>query len=272
MSVAMEQAMFDCRDAFASTLVELARADERVVAVVNDSVGSTKLGDVPRRVPGSGDQRRHRRAEHGRRRCGPGQRRAHPLRVRRVVLPHRTGAGADQGRRRLLAGQRQVRRRQQRHGLRRARPDAPLDRGHGVAARRSPTSTSSSRPIRRRPARSSVPPTSTSGRCSSAPAARPCRPCTPADYRFEFGRAAQLRDGDQATVITNGTLVAPALVAAEALGDDGIEVRVLNMASVSPPDTAAVVAAARETGAIVTRRGALDAGRSRRARGRDRRE
>ena len=35
---------YDCRDAFQRTLVELAADDERIVAVVNDSVGSSKLG------------------------------------------------------------------------------------------------------------------------------------------------------------------------------------------------------------------------------------
>jgi transketolase len=74
----------------------------------------------------------------------------------------------------------------------------------------------------------------------------------PDGYRFEFGKAACLRDGDQATVIANGTLVASALSAAELLSSDGIEVRVLNMASVSPPDRPAVIAAARDTNAIVT--------------------
>ena len=35
----------DCRDAFAATLLEMARRDERIIAVVNDSVGSTKLAE-----------------------------------------------------------------------------------------------------------------------------------------------------------------------------------------------------------------------------------
>src|SRR4051812_26873963 len=39
----MSAKLFDCRDAFSETLVQLAREDGRVVAVVNDSVSSTKL-------------------------------------------------------------------------------------------------------------------------------------------------------------------------------------------------------------------------------------
>jgi transketolase len=48
---AVRQDRHDCRDAFAGTLVELAEADPRIVAVVNDSVGSSKLGDFRSRFP-----------------------------------------------------------------------------------------------------------------------------------------------------------------------------------------------------------------------------
>ncbi|PIO96096.1 hypothetical protein CJ014_27230, partial [Pleomorphomonas carboxyditropha] len=43
--------LHDCRDAFSRTLEALAEADERVVAVVNDSVGSSKLGGFKTRWP-----------------------------------------------------------------------------------------------------------------------------------------------------------------------------------------------------------------------------
>lgn len=72
---------------------------------------------------------------------------------------------------------------------------------------------------------------------------------TPTD--FAFGRAAKLRDGGDLTIIANGLLVAAALVAAERLAADGIQARVLDMASVKPLDEAAVRAAAAETGGIV---------------------
>jgi transketolase len=74
----------------------------------------------------------------------------------------------------------------------------------------------------------------------------------PSDYHFEIGRAAQLRDGTDVTLIANGTLVSPALDAADLLARQGISARVLNMATVRPLDREAIVAAARETGAIVT--------------------
>ena len=72
------------------------------------------------------------------------------------------------------------------------------------------------------------------------------------DYRFEIGKASVLRDGSDLTIIANGVMVARALAAAELLAADGIRARVLNMATVRPLDRDAIVAAARETGAIVT--------------------
>ena len=44
-------ALYDCRDAFSEALEELMAADERVVAVVNDSLGSTKVGSVAKAFP-----------------------------------------------------------------------------------------------------------------------------------------------------------------------------------------------------------------------------
>lgn len=72
------------------------------------------------------------------------------------------------------------------------------------------------------------------------------------DYRFAIGKASVLRDGPDVTLVANGVMVARALAAAELLAGDGIRARVLNMATVRPLDRDAIVAAARETGAIVT--------------------
>ena len=71
-------------------------------------------------------------------------------------------------------------------------------------------------------------------------------------YRFEVGRADRLRDGDDVTVIACGHLVGVAIAAADALAAKGISVRVLNMSTIVPLDDEAILAAARETGAIVT--------------------
>lgn len=74
----------------------------------------------------------------------------------------------------------------------------------------------------------------------------------PAGHKFELGKANLLRDGDTITLIANGTLTHRMLKAADLLAAQGVEARVLNMATVRPIDAEAVVAAARETGAILT--------------------
>ncbi len=72
------------------------------------------------------------------------------------------------------------------------------------------------------------------------------------DYHFEIGKAALLRDGEDITLIANGVLVCQALAAAELLAKEGIHARVLNMSTVRPLDNEAVQVAATETGGIVT--------------------
>lgn len=69
---------------------------------------------------------------------------------------------------------------------------------------------------------------------------------------FEIGRADTYKDGDDATVIACGSLVYEALIAAEKLGGDGINVRVINCHTIKPIDEKAIIKAAKETGAIVT--------------------
>ena len=71
-------------------------------------------------------------------------------------------------------------------------------------------------------------------------------------YRFELGRWHMLRDGGDVTLMACGELVKAALDAAEILAQDGVQARVHNASSFRPMDRAAVVAAARETGAVVT--------------------
>ncbi|UVC12188.1 transketolase family protein (plasmid) [Rhizobium sp. TH2] len=74
----------------------------------------------------------------------------------------------------------------------------------------------------------------------------------PTGHKFELGKANLLRDGDAITLIANGTLTHRILKAADLLAEKGIDARVLNMATVRPLDMDAIVAAARETGAILT--------------------
>ncbi|QDR81920.1 transketolase family protein [Sporomusa termitida] len=71
-------------------------------------------------------------------------------------------------------------------------------------------------------------------------------------YQFQLGKAALLTDGVDVTIIACGIMSAPARQAAGQLISRGISARVLNMASIKPLDKEAVIAAARDTGAIVT--------------------
>lgn len=68
---------------------------------------------------------------------------------------------------------------------------------------------------------------------------------------FEIGKAELLREGDDLAIIANGVMVHRALAAAEALAREGIEARVINMSTVNPLDQEAILAAGR-TGAVVT--------------------
>lgn len=69
---------------------------------------------------------------------------------------------------------------------------------------------------------------------------------------FEIGKANVVRPGRDLTIVACGIMVAAALDAAAALAEEGIEARVLDMHTIRPMDVAALAAAARETGAIVT--------------------
>lgn len=71
-------------------------------------------------------------------------------------------------------------------------------------------------------------------------------------YQFTIGKAARLREGGDVTLIANGVMVTRALEAADLLAAAGVQARVLNMSTVRPLDRDAVLAAAAETGHIVT--------------------
>ncbi len=82
---------------------------------------------------------------------------------------------------------------------------------------------------------------------------RPAVPIVyPDDFEFTLGKANQLRDGEDVTIIAFGLLVTVALEAAAELAEAGIEARVLDMHTIKPIDADAIEQAARETGGIVT--------------------
>ncbi len=71
------------------------------------------------------------------------------------------------------------------------------------------------------------------------------------DTRFEIGKAIQLTDGTDVTLMANGLMVAEAIRAGEALAREGISARVIDVHTVKPIDRDAIARAAAETGAIV---------------------
>lgn len=69
---------------------------------------------------------------------------------------------------------------------------------------------------------------------------------------FAFGKADIVRQGSSLTIVATGILVSRTLEAAEALSGQGIDARVINVSTIKPIDEGAIIAAARETRAIVT--------------------
>lgn len=72
------------------------------------------------------------------------------------------------------------------------------------------------------------------------------------DYQFRLGKAITLRDGGDLTVIATGLMVGEAIKAVDKLAGEGIHARLLDMHTIKPLDTEAVLKAAKETGRIVT--------------------
>ena len=72
------------------------------------------------------------------------------------------------------------------------------------------------------------------------------------DYKFEIGKGVVLREGKDVTIIATGLPVSNCLEAAEKLAADGIEAKVINMHTIKPLDEELVLAAAKETGKVVT--------------------
>ena len=72
------------------------------------------------------------------------------------------------------------------------------------------------------------------------------------DYKFEIGKGIVLREGKDVTIIANGLCVNSAMEAAEMLAADGIDAKVINIHTIKPLDKDLVIAAAKETGKVVT--------------------
>jgi transketolase len=72
------------------------------------------------------------------------------------------------------------------------------------------------------------------------------------DVDFTIGKMIRIREGTDLTIIATGHMVAQALRAAEELASRGIETRVLDCHTIKPIDNEAIIAAARDTGGIIT--------------------
>ena len=72
------------------------------------------------------------------------------------------------------------------------------------------------------------------------------------DYKFEIGKGIVLREGTDVTLVATGLTVSNTLEAAEMLAKDGINAKVINIHTIKPIDEELIVAAAKETGKVVT--------------------
>ena len=72
------------------------------------------------------------------------------------------------------------------------------------------------------------------------------------NYKFEIGKGVELRKGNDVSIIATGIMVQKSLKACELLEKEGIKARVINIHTLKPIDKEIIIAAAKETGAIVT--------------------
>jgi transketolase len=244
-------ALHDCRDAFAAALEDLAARDPRVVAVCNDSIGSSKLGRFAARFPG--------------RLVNVGIAEQNLIGVAAGLanggkLPFVCGASCfltaralEQIKADLAYSQANVKVCGMSSGLAYGELGPTHHSIEDLAWLRALAGMTVIVP---------ADPAETAQAVQAAAAhqgpvfLRLSRMPVPAvhgpEYRFAIGRAAILRGGRDLTLVASGVTVCRALGAAERLAARGVEARVVNVATVRPLDGDAIVAAARETGAIVT--------------------
>jgi transketolase len=239
---------YDCRVAFADELIALAREDERIVAVCNDSVGSSNLvgfaEEFPDRLINVGI------AEQDMVGVGAGLALSGYVPFVCAAAPFLTGRALEQIKADVAYSQSPV----VLCGMSPGMAYGELGPTHhsiedlswlraiaglGIVV---PADPSETRSAVRWAAGAATPVYLRIGRFKV--------PSVDADFRF--GEAAELRAGADVTVIATGTMVSRALQAAEEAAAGGVSVRVLNMSTIAPLDEGAIRRAMRETGAIVT--------------------
>jgi len=246
-----EPTTYDNRAAFAEELVELARADERIVAVCNDSVGSSNLvafrREFPDRLVNVGI------AEQNMVGVGAGLAAAGLVPFVCAAAPFLTGRALEQIKADVAYSQ---------HPVVLCGMSPGMAYGELGPTHHSVEDLSWLRPLPgldivvpadRRQTRLAVRQAVADPRPTFIRVGRYKVPdVTTDDDVLDRGRFLQHRPGRDVTVIATGTMVARALDAAERLAAVGVSVRVLNAAYIAPLDVDAITSAARGTRAIVT--------------------
>jgi len=75
---------------------------------------------------------------------------------------------------------------------------------------------------------------------------------TPADQKFEIGKAIKMTEGTDVTIVATGHLVWEALEASKALFEEGISAEVINIHTIKPLDEEAILKSVAKTGCVVT--------------------
>ncbi len=248
-SVAVET--FDCRQAFVAELTALAREDARIVAVCNDSVGSSNLtsfaAEFPERLINVGI------AEQDMVGVAAGLANGGYVPFVCAAAPFLTGRATEQikadiaynGYHVVLCGMSPGMAYGELGPTHHSIEDLSWMRAISDLTIVVPADPQQTREVVRWAAQSERPSYLRIGRVK-VPAV------TPPGTRFTLGTADVLRVGSDVTLVATGVMVSRALEAAELLSASGIVARVLNMASIEPLDEVAIVLAARETRRIVT--------------------
>ena len=250
---------FDCRVAFAETMIELARVDPRIVAVCNDSVGSSNMGafqkEFPDRLVNVGI------AEQNMVGVAAGLANGGFVPFVCCAGPFLTGRALEQIKADVAYNQYGVVLCGQSPGMSYGELGPTHHSIEDFAWMRALTDITILNPADPKQTRDAVRWAAQADRPIYMRVGRFKVPAvTPEDAVFEPGRALTLRAGDDVTLIATGTLVSRALAAAELLAARGVSARVLNMMTIAPLDEAAVLAAARETRGIVTAEEAIITG------------
>jgi transketolase len=242
---------FDCRQAFVAELSALARTDPRIVAVCNDSVGSSNLNafaaEFPDRLINVGI------AEQNMVGVAAGLANGGYIPFVCAAAPFLTGRALEQiksdvaynGYHVVLCGMSPGLAYGELGPTHHSIEDLAWLRAISDLIVVVPADPAQTRDVVRWAAQSERPSYLRIGRVK-VPAV------TPDGVGFELGKALQLRAGTDVTLVATGVMVSRALEAAARLAQTGVSARVLNMATIVPLDEAAIVRAAAETGRIVT--------------------